>query len=186
MSDIIRYFYIFNMSPQERLNLVVDHLRRDYKAPALLHGQVVIITGGAQGMTIYCPGRASSNEKRNMLTFIQGIGKAAANLLAKNGAKIVINDVDAVKADEAVKELKDSGHEAISIPGDLLNESFPKQLVEQAWRKWGSVNCLVNNAGQSLDSYLLWKAIILTSCLRQGFASIPPYTRWTKQNSISS
>lgn len=77
----------------------------------------------------------------------KGIGKAAARLFAANGAKVAISDIDAIKSNELINELKEAGHEAMSIPGDLLDTAFPKRLVDEVLKTWGKVNCLVNNAG---------------------------------------
>ncbi|KAL3450791.1 NAD(P)-binding protein [Aspergillus insuetus] len=93
------------------------------------YGQVVIITGGAQG-----------------------IGRAAAILLARKGAKIAVNDLDANKAEEVVREIREFQGEAESFPGNALEEEFPPRLVDSVLQRWGKINCLINNAGFCHDS----------------------------------
>ncbi|CAI7654789.1 unnamed protein product [Penicillium crustosum] len=97
--------------------------------PSRIDGQVVLITGGAQG-----------------------IGRAAATLLASKGGKIVLADVDETKANEVIKELRLAGHEATCVVGDALDEAFPAKAVEAALKAFGKVNCLINNAGFCYDS----------------------------------
>ena len=140
----------------------------------MLHDQVVIITGGAQGMRHPAQEPCSRQEGAcSMLTVISGIGRAAASLLAENGAKIAISDIDTVKSEAAVRDLRDAGRDAISVPGDLLSESFPRHLVENVLKKWGKVNCLVNNAGQYTFPVVrcvkLWWEHLLSRRPRQGF-----------------
>ncbi|KAJ5410965.1 uncharacterized protein N7487_005324 [Penicillium crustosum] len=82
----------------------------------------------------------------------QGIGRAAATLLASKGGKIVLADVDETKANEVIKELRLAGHEATCVVGDALDEAFPAKAVEAALKAFGKVNCLINNAGFCYDS----------------------------------
>ncbi|OJI99670.1 hypothetical protein ASPVEDRAFT_51050 [Aspergillus versicolor CBS 583.65] len=94
-----------------------------------MDGQVVIITGGAQG-----------------------IGRAAAILLGQRGAKIAISDLDKEKAEDVVREIREFQGEAESFPGNVLDEDFPPRLVESVLKRWGKINCLINNAGFCHDS----------------------------------
>jgi 3-oxoacyl-[acyl-carrier protein] reductase len=97
----------------------------------------------------------------------RGIGKAIAQSLAKEGAKIVINYASSATAAEVlVKEIQDQGGEAIAISADV---SIPEQvdiLIKSAMDKWGRVDILVNNAGITKDTLLLrmkledWQSVI--------------------------
>ncbi|KAJ5455155.1 hypothetical protein N7475_010276 [Penicillium sp. IBT 31633x] len=115
----------------QRLQQISNQLARDTQPsdPSRIDGQVVLITGGAQG-----------------------IGRATASLLASKGAKIVLADVDEAKANQAVKELRAAGYEAVCVVGDAVHEEFPAKAVEAALNAFGKVNCLVNNAGFCYDS----------------------------------
>jgi 3-oxoacyl-[acyl-carrier protein] reductase len=81
---------------------------------------------------------------------VKGIGRAAAILLARKGAKIAINDLDAEKAEEVVREIRGAQGEAASFPGNVLDEEFPRRLVDSVLQRWGKINCLINNAGMSI------------------------------------
>jgi len=81
----------------------------------------------------------------------QGIGKATAILFAKNGARVVVTDIDAKKSDEVANEIKANGGEAISVPGDVTDPKFPNRIVEETIKKYGSIHYLVNNAGFTYD-----------------------------------
>lgn len=112
---------------------------------ALLKDQVVLITGGAQGqreVTIYGCGN-------DLLILIYlGLGAATATLFAQYGALIAISDVDETKSQGLVKHLRETGAQAESFSGDLLDPSYPETLVKQVFAKFGRINCLINNAGR--------------------------------------
>lgn len=57
--------------------------------------------------------------------------------------------MDAQVSEEACHELRKAGYEAASFPGDMLDEAFPKKLIDDVLQKWGKINCLINNAGMS-------------------------------------
>lgn len=59
----------------------------------------------------------------------------------------MLADVDEAKANQAVKELRAAGYEAVCVVGDAVHEEFPAKAVEAALNAFGKVNCLVNNAG---------------------------------------
>jgi len=84
----------------------------------------------------------------------QGIGAAAAKNFAKEGAKVVVTDIDAKKADAVAQEIKSAGGEAIAIAGDIMDKDFPQKLVEATIQKYGKVNILVNNAGFTYDGVI--------------------------------
>lgn len=78
-----------------------------------------------------------------------GIGRSAALLLAQKGGKIAVNDLDQDKAAEVVAEIRSLGGEAESFPGNVLDEEFPQRLMDAVLQKWGRINSLINNAGES-------------------------------------
>jgi 3-oxoacyl-[acyl-carrier protein] reductase len=79
----------------------------------------------------------------------RGIGRATAELLSEQGAKVLINDLDADVAEQTASEI--AGETAV-FGGDLTKEGVPDQLVQQVVDQWGRVDILVNNAGYTLDA----------------------------------
>ncbi|HXR60581.1 MAG TPA: SDR family oxidoreductase [Solirubrobacterales bacterium] len=91
----------------------------------LLDGKAAIVTGSARG-----------------------IGRATAELFAGEGAKVLINDLDADVAQEAAGEIQ--GETAVHA-GDLTKEGAADELVKAATDAFGSVDIVVNNAGYTWD-----------------------------------
>ena len=78
----------------------------------------------------------------------RGIGKAAAILMAQAGADIVFDYRTNHDAAEEVKsEIEKLGRRAVSIPGNIAEDSHCKQLVETTVKLFGKIDVLVNNAG---------------------------------------
>ena len=94
----------------------------------VLDGKVAIITGSARG-----------------------IGRATAQLLSEQGAKVVINDLDGDAAQQTAGEI--AGETAVHS-GDLTKGDAPDQLVQTAVDAWGRLDIIVNNAGYTLDAPL--------------------------------
>jgi NAD(P)-dependent dehydrogenase (short-subunit alcohol dehydrogenase family) len=95
------------------------------------NGKVVIVTGSGSGM-----------------------GRAAAIMFAKNGAKVAVtalkpNGID--NGEETVRLIKKNGGEAIFIPGDITNCSTTEKIVAETVKKYGRIDILVNNAGVVLN-----------------------------------
>jgi 3-oxoacyl-[acyl-carrier protein] reductase len=78
----------------------------------------------------------------------RGIGRATAELLAGEGAQVLINDLDGDVAEEAAKEIQG---ETVAFAGDLTKEGVPDKLVETAVDSFGKLDILVNNAGYTWD-----------------------------------
>jgi 3-oxoacyl-[acyl-carrier protein] reductase len=79
----------------------------------------------------------------------RGIGRATAELLSSQGAKVVINDLDADVAEQTAGEI--AGETAV-FGGDLTKGDAPEQLVQTAIDAWGRLDIIVNNAGYTLDA----------------------------------
>ena len=79
----------------------------------------------------------------------RGIGRATAELLASEGAKVLINDLDGDIAEQAASEIQ--GETAV-FAGDLTNPGVPDQLVQKAIDSFGQLDVIVNNAGYTLDA----------------------------------
>src|ERR1700742_2228812 len=79
----------------------------------------------------------------------RGIGRATAELLSAQGAKVVINDLDGDVAQQTASEI--AGETAV-FGGDLTKGDAPEQLVQTAIDAWGKIDIIVNNAGYTIDA----------------------------------
>ena len=82
----------------------------------------------------------------------RGIGRAAAELFAAEGAKVVVSDIDPAPAEETVAAIKAQGGEAIAFAGDATAEDFAEGIVKAAVDAFGGIHILVNNAGYTWDA----------------------------------
>ena len=96
----------------------------------------------------------------------QGIGKAVALLLARNGADIVISDINLEKAEETAKEVQALGRKALATKVDVATLGDVEKMVEAILAQFGKVDILVNNAGIARDKLILrmteedWDAVL--------------------------
>jgi len=97
----------------------------------LLRDQVAIVTGSGQG-----------------------IGEATAVLFAKEGAKVVVTDIDEKKSNSVKDKIIAEGGQAVSVPGDITDSSFPEKLIDATIKAFGKINVIVNNAGFTWDGML--------------------------------
>jgi len=79
----------------------------------------------------------------------RGIGRATAELLAEQGAQVLINDLDGDVAEQAAGEI--SGETAV-FSGDLTKPGVPDELVQKAVDSFGKIDIIVNNAGYTVDA----------------------------------
>jgi 3-hydroxybutyrate dehydrogenase len=98
------------------------------------------MTKSLEGKTAFITGSAS------------GIGLEIANTFAREGAKVVISDLNAVKSEEAAAQLREQGFEALSAPCDVTDEEAFKASLEKAIQTFGRLDILVNNAGMQYVS----------------------------------
>jgi len=83
----------------------------------------------------------------------QGMGLAIAHACAREGAKIVINDINDETIQAAVADLKQKeGGDAIGIKMDVTKKSEIESGVKQVIDLWGHIDLLVNNAGGALNT----------------------------------
>ena len=96
----------------------------------------------------------------------QGIGKAVALLLARNGADIVVSDINLEKAEETVQEVQTLGRKALAVKVDVAKLDDVEKMVEAILAQFGRVDILVNNAGIARDKLILrmteedWDAVL--------------------------
>jgi NAD(P)-dependent dehydrogenase (short-subunit alcohol dehydrogenase family) len=86
----------------------------------------------------------------------RGLGLAYAAELARAGAAVVVNDVDASVADEAVRSITEAGGTAVAEVVPVGSSEAAQALVDRAVSEFGRLDVLVNNAGILRDS-TLWK-----------------------------
>jgi 3-oxoacyl-[acyl-carrier protein] reductase len=79
----------------------------------------------------------------------QGVGAATARYLAAHGAKVVVNDYVADRAETVAAEITNNGGTAIAVQGDVTSFPDVERAVEIAGEAFGAVNVLVNNAGNA-------------------------------------
>jgi 3-oxoacyl-[acyl-carrier protein] reductase len=79
----------------------------------------------------------------------RGIGRATAELLAEQGATVVVNDLDGDVAKETAAALATEG---IPHSGDLTSSDAPEDLIKTAIDAQGRIDIIVNNAGYTLDA----------------------------------
>lgn len=83
----------------------------------------------------------------------QGMGLAIAHACAREGAKIVITDINDKTIDAAVEEIKrEDRADAIGIKMDVTNKSQIEKGVQRVLVDWGHIDLLVNNAGGALNT----------------------------------
>jgi 3-oxoacyl-[acyl-carrier protein] reductase len=96
----------------------------------MLDGKVAVITGSGRG-----------------------IGRAAALLFAREGARVVVSDIDPDSADETAADIAKEGiGEAVTCAGDVTAPEFADRIIGTAVETWGSLHIIVNNAGYTWDS----------------------------------
>ncbi|MBB6645700.1 SDR family NAD(P)-dependent oxidoreductase [Halobellus ruber] len=77
----------------------------------------------------------------------RGMGRASAEALARNGADVVVNDIDKEVVKETAADVRDLGVDAIGVPADVSDEAEVAAMVETAEDELGPIDVLVNNAG---------------------------------------
>jgi len=77
----------------------------------------------------------------------RGIGKAIALRLARDGAKVVVADLDKEDCEKVVKEIEGAGGEGLALKLDITNEEEIIGAVRKTKEKFGKIDILVNNAG---------------------------------------
>jgi NAD(P)-dependent dehydrogenase (short-subunit alcohol dehydrogenase family) len=107
-----------------------DHGETSYHGSGKLNGRKALVTGGDSG-----------------------IGRAAAIAFAREGADVVIAHLPSEEKDanEVLDLIKAEGRKALSIAGDIKDETFCKQLVERTVKELGGLDILVNNAGKQVS-----------------------------------
>lgn len=127
----------------------------------------------------------------------RGIGLACAFALAREGARIMITDINPSAVDDACRQLKEAGHEAAGLTADVCKQEDVQAVADAAIASFGSIDILVNNAGFTRDKYLTkmpeadWDAVVDTIlkgafyCTRAALPSMME-KRWGRVINIAS
>jgi NAD(P)-dependent dehydrogenase (short-subunit alcohol dehydrogenase family) len=91
-----------------------------------VQGKVAIVTGGASN---------------------PGLGRATALALGREGARVIVTDIDLGGAERTAGEIRESGGDAIALRQDVTQEEGWKTIVAHATKTFGRLDVLVNNAG---------------------------------------
>lgn len=100
----------------------------------------------------------------------RGIGAGIAQVLAAQGAKVVVNHRNSPEgAEEVVTAIKAGGGEAMIIQADVAQSSEAQRLVKETIDSFGQIDILVNNAGTTRDTLLMtmkdedWDLVLRTN-----------------------
>ncbi len=110
-----------------KMEPVPDHGEESYVGSGRLKGRKALVTGGDSG-----------------------IGRAAAIAFAREGADVAISHLPSEKQDAAdvIALIEKEGRTALDLPGDITDEAWCRQMVEEAAEKLGGIDILVINAGR--------------------------------------
>src|SRR4030042_404536 len=97
-----------------------------------LKDKVALITGGARG-----------------------IGRSIALLFAKEGADIVVGDVNIQEAEKTCADIEALGRKSLALSMDVTDYTKVQEAINKILDKFGKVDILVNNAGITKDQLLL-------------------------------
>jgi len=109
---------------ESRMNPKPDYGEQTYRGSNRLTGKVALITGADSG-----------------------IGRAVALAFAREGADVLISYLDEGEdAAETMRVVREAGHKAVAVAGDISQEAHCQQLVQRAIQEFGKLDILVNNA----------------------------------------
>jgi 3-oxoacyl-[acyl-carrier protein] reductase len=119
----------------------------------------------------------------------RGIGRAIALKLASEGARVVVNDLDAEPANDVVQAITDAGGQAVACVGSVTAPDFADRFIGTAVHAYEGLDIIVNNAGYTWDNVIQkmsdeqWYAMIdchLTAPFRILRAAQPVISRFAR------
>ena len=84
----------------------------------------------------------------------RGIGQQVALRLARDGAAVVVNDLDDAPAKETIALIEKLGGRAMACNGDVTAKDFGERIVNTAVKQLGGLHVIVNNAGYTWDNVI--------------------------------
>jgi 3-oxoacyl-[acyl-carrier protein] reductase len=84
----------------------------------------------------------------------RGIGRSIALKLAGEGARVVVNDLDAEPAQDVLAEIRAAGGEAVACPGSVGAPDFAERFIGTAVDRFKGLDIIVNNAGYTWDTVI--------------------------------
>jgi 3-oxoacyl-[acyl-carrier protein] reductase len=85
----------------------------------------------------------------------RGLGRAFAEALAADGARVVVNGTNGDLVDEVVSGIAAAGGTAVACPGSVADDAIAERLIATAVEQFGGIDAVVNNAGIVRDRTLL-------------------------------
>ena len=85
----------------------------------------------------------------------QGIGKGIALALAREGANVVISDINLKEATKVVREIEELGRKSFAVKTDVTSKKEVDDLIKKTIEKFGSLDIMVSNAGVSSMEYVI-------------------------------
>ena len=82
------------------------------------------------------------------------LGRGTAKLLAQEGARVLINDVNLTEAEKTVDIIAQKGGHAVADRSDVTKSDDVNKMVAKVLESWGQIDILVNNAGDIRDALL--------------------------------
>lgn len=84
----------------------------------------------------------------------RGIGREIALKLAREGAHVVVNDLDSEPAAKTVEDIRRDGGQAVACAGSVTEKGFAEHFTNTALEEFGGLDIIVNNAGYTWDSVI--------------------------------
>lgn len=131
-----------------------------------LAGKIAIVTGGAQG-----------------------IGQSVAATLARDGADVVVADIEESRCQETVAMVQQFGRRALALGVNVGEWDQVKTMADRILQEWGRIDILVNNAGITRDGLLMrmkeedWQAVLQVNLTGTFFCSKAVLPTMSKQRS---
>lgn len=87
-----------------------------------------------------------------------GVGRALAELLSSEGARVVLSDIEAPALERAVEAIKAQGGDALGLVADVADQASMDKLAEQAWAHCGEIHLVFANAGVGTrETGMMWE-----------------------------
>ncbi len=115
-----------------------------------------------------------------------GIGRAISLLFSRNGARVVVGDIETADAERVSTEIFENQGEAIPLTVDVVRKISVNHMVDEVLKRWGRIDILINNAGGAIRKQVLdmeeaeWDQIVdlnLKSTFLCSQAVLPVMTR---------